>query len=59
MREKDNVKKYYSCAFSTIQSYPQVGGDLYEIPRIALTNDYWTNLAKIVGTWRLLKAFKK
>ena len=58
MREKENVKKYYNCAFSTIQSYPKVGGDLYEIPRIALTNDYWSNLAKIVGTWGLLNFFK-
>lgn len=59
MREKENVKKYYSCAFSTIQSYPQVGGDLYEIPRIALTDDYWSNLAKIVGAWKLLNVYKK
>ena len=59
VREKDIVKKYYSCAFSTIQAYPKVGGDLYEIPRIALTDDYWSNLAKIVGTWQLLRAFKK
>jgi len=58
-REKDYVKKYYKCAFSTIQSYPAVGGDLYEIPRIALTDDYWSNLAKIVGAWSLIRRLKQ
>lgn len=58
-REKDYVKKYYKCAFSTIQSYPTVGGNLYEIPRIALTDDYWSNLAKIVGTWSLIRRLKQ
>jgi peptidoglycan/xylan/chitin deacetylase (PgdA/CDA1 family) len=57
-REKDCVKKYYTCAFSTIQSYPAIGCDLYEIPRIALTNDYWSNLAKIVGAWKFINGFK-
>lgn len=57
-REKDYVQKYYSCAFSTIQSYPLVGGDLYEIPRIALSNEYWCNLAKIVGSWSIINNLK-
>lgn len=57
-REKEFVQKYYECAFSTIQSYPLVGGDLYEIPRIALSNEYWSNLAKIVGSWSVITNLK-
>lgn len=50
-REMDKVAEYYDCAFSTIQANPQVGGDLYAIPRYALTGNYWSNLAKIIGAW--------
>lgn len=50
-RETDKAKELYDCAFSTIQANPQVGGDLYTIPRFALTDNYWSNLAKVIGAW--------
>lgn len=54
-RETEKVKEYYECAFSTIQANPKVGGDLFAIPRYALTDNYWSNLAKIIGVWALIK----
>ena len=50
-RELDRAKVYYDCAFSTLQANPQAGGDRYAIPRYALTDNYWSNLAKIIGAW--------
>ena len=54
-REIEMVKKHYRCAFSTIQDYPRVGGDLYTIPRYALTDNYGSNLAKMLGVWKLIR----
>lgn len=58
-REKVCASKYYECAFSTIQGYPIQGGDLYSIPRIALTDEYWPNLAKINGIWHFVRRIVK
>lgn len=52
LRETERAKTYYDCAFSTIQDNPKVGGDMYSIPRYALTDNYWSNLAKIIGVWK-------
>lgn len=46
-------------SFSTIQGYPMHGSSEYEIPRIALTDDYWPNLAKIVGIWHVIRRLFK
>lgn len=54
-REVSFTKKYYKYAFSTIQDFPQINSNLYTIPRIALTDDYWSNLAKISGGWKVFK----
>lgn len=54
-REIDIAKKYFKCAFSTIQDYPRVGGDLYTIPRYALTNNFGSNLAKMLGVWKWIR----
>lgn len=53
-REIDSAKKYYECAFTTVSDFPFVGTSLMEIPRIALTDGYWSNLAKILGMWRYI-----
>lgn len=58
-RETEKAKELYDCAFSTIQANPEVGGDLYTIPRFALTNDYWSNLAKMIGVWKWIKRIVK
>jgi len=54
-REVEAVKKEYETAFTTEQDYPKRGGNLLRIPRIAQANDYWSNLAKITGTWKWIK----
>lgn len=58
-REVDAARKYYDCAFTTVSDYPTIGCDKMLIPRIALTDDYWSNLAKIVGGWNLIFKLKK
>ena len=55
VREIEMVGKYYRCAFSTIQDSPKIGGDLYTIPRYALTDDLGSNMAKMLGVWNLIK----
>lgn len=54
-REVEAVKKEYETAFTTEQNYPKRGGNPLRIPRIAQANDYWSNLAKITGTWKWIK----
>lgn len=58
-REVEAVRKYYDCAFTTESNYPTIGCDKMLIPRIALTDDYWSNLAKIVGGWNLIFKLKR
>lgn len=53
-REEKKVAELYECAFSTIQDNPRVEGDVFSIPRYALTDNYWSNLAKIIGAWKLI-----
>lgn len=54
-REIKKASELYDYAFSVIQDTPRVKGDLYTIPRCALTDDYWSNLAKIIGAWNRIK----
>lgn len=58
-REVEAVRRYYDCAFTTESNYPTIGCDKMLIPRVALTDDYWSNLAKIVGGWNLIFKLKK
>lgn len=57
-REKDAAKKYYDCAFTTEEEYPKPGCDIHLIPRIVQTDDYWTNLARIKQTWKIIDKLK-
>ena len=54
-REEDAVSKYYKCGYTTEERYPQPGGNLFRIPRTCLVDNYWSNLSRIVGAWKLLK----
>lgn len=54
-REIEAVSKYYKCAFTTQSNYPSFGSNPLAIPRIALADDYWSNLAKMMGTWKIFK----
>lgn len=58
-REVGATGKYYACAFTTVSDYPTVGCNKLLIPRVALTDDYWSNLAKIVGGWNLIFKIKR
>lgn len=58
-REVEAVRRYYDCAFTTESAYPTVGCDKMLIPRVALTDDYWSNLAKIVKGWNLIFKLKR
>lgn len=58
-REVKVAKQYYDCAFTTEERYPVPGCDLYLIPRIVQTDDYWTNLARIERTWKIVERLKK
>ena len=57
-REIEAAKEYYRCAVTTEEIYPVVGCDLYQIPRIVQTGDYWTNLCRIKGLWKMIDKFK-
>lgn len=54
-REENVARKYYSCAYTTVEDYPKQGGNLWRIPRICLVDNYWSNLSRIVGAWKLLQ----
>lgn len=58
-REIVAVKKYYRCAVTTEEKYPHVGCDPYQIPRIVQNDEYWANLARIKGTWKVVEWLKK
>lgn len=58
-REAKMVRETFGCAFTVVQDSPRKGGDVFAIPRFAMTNDFWSNLAKIVGAWRVMSPFIK
>lgn len=58
-REVKCAARNYSCAYTTEEYYPRQGGNLYLIPRIGLTDNYWSNLSKMVGAWKYLKLLLK
>ena len=57
-REVNLARIYYECAFTTEEEYPEPGCDLFTIPRIVQTNDYWTNLARIEQMWKVIDKLK-
>ena len=54
-REEDAVSKYYQCGYTTEEKFVQPGSNLYRIPRTCLVDNYWSNLSRIVGAWKLFK----
>ena len=54
-REEDAVSKYYKCGYTTEERYLQPIDNLFRIPRTCLVDNYWSNLSRIVGAWKLLK----
>lgn len=58
-REVEAARRHYGCAVTTEEKYPRVGCDIYRIPRIVQTEDYWTNLARIKGMWKIVDRLKK
>ncbi len=58
-REIEETKNFYKCAVSTEEAYPEPGCDVFQIPRIEQNNEYWTNLARIKGTWKIVSSIKR
>ena len=54
-REEDAVSRHYKCGYTTEEKFVQPGGNLFKIPRTGLVDNYWSNLSKIVGAWKILK----
>ena len=54
-REEDAVSRHYKCGYTTKEEFVQPGGNLYRIPRTCLLDNYWSNLSRIVGAWKILK----
>ena len=54
-REEDAVSKYYKCGYTTEEKFVQPGGNIFRIPRTCLLDNYWSNLSRIVGAWKVLK----
>lgn len=54
-REEEAVSKYYKCGYTTEEIFVQPGGNIFRIPRTGLIDNYWSNLSKIVGAWKVLK----
>lgn len=56
-REENAVSKYYKCGYTTEEKFVQPGGNIFRIPRTCLLDNYWSNLSRIVGAWKVLKRF--
>ncbi len=54
-REEDAVSKHYKCGYTTEEKFVQQGSNIYRIPRTCLVDNYWSNLSRIVGAWKVLK----
>ena len=54
-REEDAVRKYYKCGYTTEEKFVQPRSNIFKIPRTCLADNYWSNLSRIVGAWKLLK----
>ena len=49
------VKTSYNQEYTTKEEFVQPGGNLYRIQRTCLVDNYWSNLSRIVGAWKVLK----
>lgn len=54
-REEEAVAKHYKCGYTTEEEFVKPGCNLFRIPRTGLIDNYWSNLSKIVGAWKILK----
>ena len=54
-REENAVREYYKCGYTTEEVFVQPGGNVYRIPSTCLVDNYWSNLSRIVGAWKLIK----
>lgn len=54
-REEDAVSKHYKCGYTTEEKFVQPGSNIFRIPRTCLLDNYWSNLSRIVGAWKVLK----
>ena len=55
IREEKAVSKHYKCGYTTEEKFVKPGGNLFRIPRTCLVDNYWSNLSRIVGAWKVLK----
>lgn len=54
-REVDACRDYYKLAFTTEQRNISLDDDVFLLPRYALTGDYYRDLLKVKGIWKVLK----
>lgn len=54
-REVDACRDYYKLAFTTEQRNISLDDDVFLLPRYALTGDYYRDLLKVKGIWKILK----
>ncbi len=54
-REVEACKRHYSMAFTTEQNDISMNGDMFLLPRYALTGQYRRDLLKIWGIWEPMK----
>ena len=55
MREENAVSKHYKCGYTTQEDFVTPGSNIYRIPRTCLIDNYWSNLSRITGAWKILK----
>ena len=55
IREEKAVSKHYKCGYTTEEKFVKPGGNIFRIPRTCLVDNYWSNLSRIVGAWKVLK----
>ncbi len=54
-REVQACKQYYKLAFTTEQRHIKLSDDLHLLPRYALTGQFYRDLLKVWGIWKILK----
>lgn len=55
VREINAVKKEYKLAFTTEMRHISINDNLFLLPRVALTGNYYRDLLKIYGIWPIVK----
>lgn len=58
-REINAAKRYYKMAFTTEQKNISINANPYLLPRYALTGDYFRDLLKMYGVWKIIKKIIK